>query len=73
MEKDEMRRFSWTELFIVTGLCFFAFSAILEFLNHSHPHIFIWIGSISLLLGILNAGLIFISRELSKRNHKWFP
>lgn len=73
MDEKKLREFSWTELFIVTSLCFFAFSAILEFLNHTYPDIFIWIGGISLILSLINAALIYLSRASSKGKHKLFP
>ena len=49
-----MREFSWPGLFLVTGSCFFVFSLLLKFLNGSFPGVFIWIGIISLFLGILS-------------------
>lgn len=73
MKEKESREFSWTEFFIVTSLCFFAFSAILEFLNHNHPAIFMWIGGVSFLLGLLNAGSIYLGRPQSKNKHNFFP
>jgi len=70
MEEKELGEFSWTGLFVVTSLCFFAFSAILEFLDHDHPRIFIWIGSISLLFAMLNAASTFMRRAVSKSKQK---
>jgi len=57
MDEKDMKEFSWTGLFLVTAFCFFAFSGILEFLNNTYPGYFLWIGGISLLLGLLNAVL----------------
>jgi uncharacterized membrane protein YgdD (TMEM256/DUF423 family) len=70
MEEREMREFSWTGLFLVTGLCFFIFSGILEYLDHTHPSFFIWIGSISIFLGLLNIATRSMSRATSKANRK---
>jgi membrane protein required for beta-lactamase induction len=53
MDERDMREFSWPGLFLVTGTCFFIFSLLLKFLSGSYPGIFIWIGIISLSLGIL--------------------
>jgi hypothetical protein len=68
MEEKEMREFSWTGLFFVTSFCFFAFSAIMELLDHTHPVLFIWIGSISLILGLINAATTLFSRASGKDN-----
>jgi len=72
MEEKELKEFSWTGLFIVTGLCFWGFSAILEFLDHTHPRIFIWIGSASVLLGVLNMISKLVSRTSIKKRSKIF-
>jgi len=70
MEEKEMREFSWTGLFLVTSLCFFAFSMILELLDHTHPDLFIWIACSSLFLGFLNAVSSLMSRVSRKDKHK---
>jgi hypothetical protein len=72
MEEKELKEFSWTGLFIVTGLCFFGFSAILEFLDHTHPKIFIWIGLLSIFLGILNMISKLTTRSVTKKRNKIF-
>jgi hypothetical protein len=54
MDERDMREFSWPGLFLVTGTCFFIFSLLLKFLSGSYPVIFIWIGIISLSLGVLS-------------------
>jgi len=72
MEEKELKEFSWTGLFIVTGLCFFAFSAVLEFLDHTHPRIFIWIGLVSIFLGIVNIISKIVSRPSGKKRSKIF-
>ena len=70
MEEKEMRQFSWTGLFLVTGLCFFAFSFILKFLDNSHPRKFLWIGGICLFLGLLNAVTTFVTNTSGKDRRK---
>ena len=65
-----MKEFSWTGLFLVTSFCFFAFSMILELLDHTHPALFIWIGGISLFLGLLNAILTSLTRSSGKDKRK---
>jgi len=72
MEEKELKEFSWTGLFIITGLCFFGFSAVLEFLDHSHPRIFIWIGAGSIFLGILNMISKLTARPSLKKRNKIF-
>ena len=54
MEEREMREFSWTGLFLVTGCCFFIFSAVMKMLEGEHVPFFTWIGLASLLLGTLS-------------------
>jgi hypothetical protein len=66
MEEKEMREFSWTGLFFVTGFCFFAFVIILELLDHTHPDYFIWIAGSSLFLGFLNT----LSSLMTRASHK---
>jgi hypothetical protein len=68
MEEKEMREFSWAGLFFVTSFCFFAFSALLELLDNAYPRIFIWIGGISLFLGLLNIASTFLTRASGKSN-----
>jgi uncharacterized membrane protein YgdD (TMEM256/DUF423 family) len=70
MEEKEMREFSWTGLFLVTGFCFFAFVIILELLDHTHPDYFTWIGGSSLLLGILNTVTGLVHRVSGKGKRK---
>jgi hypothetical protein len=70
MEEKEMREFSWTALFLVTSFCFFAFSIILELLDHTHPDIFLWIAGISLFLGLLNAVSTLLTRSSGKGKRK---
>jgi hypothetical protein len=70
MEEKEMREFSWTGLFFVTGFCFFAFVIILELLDHTHPDYFIWIAGSSLLLGTLNTVTALVRRVSGKDKRK---
>ena len=65
-----MREFSWTGLFFVTGFCFFAFTIILELLDHTHPDFFIWIAGTSLLLGFLNIVSSLVISLSGKNKHK---
>jgi hypothetical protein len=55
-ELHELRHFSWTNLFLVTGLSFLVFSGLLTFLQGSHISFFFNIGAVATALGIL--GLI---------------
>jgi protein-S-isoprenylcysteine O-methyltransferase Ste14 len=62
MEDNDVKGFSWTGLFFVTGLCFFAFCGVLQFLDHAHPSVFMWIGCVAIFFGALNA----ISKSLTR-------
>jgi hypothetical protein len=42
----------------------------MELLNHTHPALFIWIGGISLFLGLLNAILTSLTRSSGKDKRK---
>ncbi len=53
MEEKEMREFSWTNLFLVTGLCFLAFSGFLKLLDGSHVLLFLRIGLVTTGLGLI--------------------
>jgi hypothetical protein len=54
MEEKEMKDFSWTAFFIVTGICFFAFSKVLLLLDGAHLPEFAWLGFLFLIIGTLN-------------------
>jgi hypothetical protein len=54
MEEKDLREFSWTGLFIVTGCCFFLFSGVMKLLEGVHIPFFTWTGFASLLLGSLS-------------------
>jgi len=73
MEEKKMSRFYWTSIFLVTGFCFFGFGGIIEFLNHSYPAPFLWIGSISLFLGLLNIIAKIVSNIVRKIRRKLSP
>jgi hypothetical protein len=59
-------KISWTGLFFVTSVCFFSFSLLLKVLDGVSPGIFLWIGSISLVLGLLNGLLGVITSAIPK-------
>ena len=67
MEEKEMKEFSWTGMFLVTGFCFFLFRLILKILDGTEPRIFLMIGSVSLFLGLLNAAA---ARSMSRTHDK---
>lgn len=54
MEDKEMKEFSWTAFFLVTGFSFFAFSKMLQILDGTQLQVFTWIGVVSILVGSLN-------------------
>jgi len=73
MEEKKMSLFYWTSIFLVTGFCFFSFGGIIEFLNHSYPALFFWIGCISLFLGLLNIIAKIVSISIRKNRRKLSP
>jgi hypothetical protein len=69
MEDREMKEFSWTGLFLVTGFCFFLFSAIMKLLAGEPVPIFTWIGIACVFLGSLNGIGTFILRAEQKKSN----
>ncbi|HEY6062250.1 MAG TPA: hypothetical protein VIV35_01505 [Chitinophagaceae bacterium] len=55
MEDKEMKEFSLTAFFLVTGFSSFAFSKILQLLDGTQIPAFTWIGIIAILAGSLNS------------------
>ncbi|HMK24431.1 MAG TPA: hypothetical protein VK483_00275 [Chitinophagaceae bacterium] len=53
MEDKEMKEFSRTAFFLVTGFSFIVFSKVLRFLNRAPLPIFTWIGVIAIMIGSL--------------------
>jgi uncharacterized membrane protein YgdD (TMEM256/DUF423 family) len=52
MEDKEMKQFSWTAFFLVTGLSFFMFSKLMQFLDGSKLPVFTVIGIITFAIGL---------------------
>lgn len=52
-DMQDLRQFSWTNLFLVTGLSFLVFSGLLIFLQGSHINFFFSIGAAGTTLGLL--------------------
>ena len=71
MDEKEMRKFSWTELFIVTSCCFFAFCGILKMLGGFQTGFFLKVGSISLVLGLISWAGKSISHHGSKKSENY--
>jgi len=68
MDEKNLREFSWTALFFVTSFCFFSFSGALKILGSEQNGLFIWVGSISLLLGLLcQVGKLVAQQPAKKR------
>jgi hypothetical protein len=49
----DLQHFSWTNLFLVTGLSFLVFSGLLTLLQGSHINFFFTIGMAGTILGVL--------------------
>jgi hypothetical protein len=54
MEDKELKKFSPTAFFLVTGICFFLFGKALWIIDGTRLPLFTRIGVISILLGSLN-------------------
>ncbi|MFI5133809.1 MAG: hypothetical protein ACHQEB_05705 [Chitinophagales bacterium] len=62
MKEQETGLFSWTLLFIVTGVSFLIFTGFLKLLNAEHVGLFFGIGS-----AFLGIGLFILLRQLILR------
>lgn len=65
MDDRNLREFSWTAFFLVTGFSFFIFSKLLQFLDGTHLPVFSWIGVIAIVIGSLSS-----IRSLTERHGK---
>jgi hypothetical protein len=54
MEEKELKKFSLTALFFVTGICFLIFTKALWLIDGTRLPVFSAIGYIAILLGIFN-------------------
>lgn len=68
MEEKNMREFSWTALFFVTSFCFFSFSGALKILGSVQNDLFIWVGTISLVLGLLCRAVKLFHQQTRKNS-----
>ena len=62
MEDKQMKEFSWTAFFLVTGFSFLAFGKGLQLLDRIQLPVFNWIALICLLIGSLNSIRSFIMK-----------
>jgi hypothetical protein len=54
MEEKELKKFSLTALFLVTGICFFIFGKVLWIIDGTRLPLFTRVGFIAILFGSLN-------------------
>lgn len=52
MEDKDIKQFSWTAFFLVTGISFFLFSKLMLFLDGTKLPVFTVIGIITLAIGL---------------------
>lgn len=78
MEEREKNEFSWTGLFLVTGICFIFFNGLLKLLDGSNMPVFTGVGIGCLVLGAINGiGILIIksggkkSKPVSSHNNSW--
>lgn len=68
MEEKELSGFSWTNLFMVTGLSFLGFSGLLKLLDGSHIELFFRIGLLSTALGVIAYLNVWLSPKFYNKN-----
>jgi hypothetical protein len=66
MEDKELRKFSRTAFFLVTGLSFILFSKIVQLLDGARLQIFTLIGILAIMVGSLNGFVKFMERAEEK-------
>jgi hypothetical protein len=70
MEEKEMEGFSLTTLFLVTGFCFLSFALALRILDSVTNKLFLWIGFITFVSGVLTGTCILIDKKTEQRKAK---
>ncbi len=65
-EREEME-FSWSTLFMVTGVSGFAFSLVLKFLDGQHSSLLLWIGGVASGLWLFQQLINFIAKSSSRK------
>lgn len=63
MEDNDIDKFSWTNLFLVTGFSFLAFSAVLKVLDGSHILLFFRVGLVAASIGTL----LFLNKWVNQK------
>ncbi|HRF16829.1 MAG TPA: hypothetical protein PK977_01625 [Chitinophagaceae bacterium] len=71
MEDRDLNGFSWQTLFFVTGISFVLFSLVLKFLDGAHSVPMLWIGAISLSLGLIIWAIDMAIRTPVRKNGKY--
>lgn len=71
MEDRDINEFSWQTLFFVTGISFVLFSLVLKFLDGAHSVPMLWIGAISLSLGVIIWAIDMAIRTPVRKNGKY--
>ncbi len=62
MEDKELKEFSWTAFFLVTGFSCFLFSKMMLFLDGTPLPIFTWIGIAGIVIGSIR-GITTVKQE----------
>jgi hypothetical protein len=65
MEDNEIKDFSRTAFFLVTGFSFFFFSKTLQWLDKTREPVFAWIGIVAIIIGLLN-GIVTLKEKPGK-------
>lgn len=63
MDDSNLKEFSWTAFFLVTGFSFFIFSKLLQNLDGTHLPLFTWIGVIAIVIGSLSSIMSLAERH----------
>jgi len=71
MEDRDINEFSWQPLFFVTGISFVLFSLVVKFLDGAHSVAMLWIGAISLSLGVIIWAIDMAIRTPVRKNKKY--
>lgn len=72
-EEREMREFSWSNLFLVTGCCFLAFAGFMKLVEGSVHPIFLRIGVSCLFFWLLSCLFKWLVKKIPARKQGHSP
>lgn len=72
-EQQDIKSFSLAALLLVTGFCFLLFTLLLRIADGVSTRLFLWIGIVTFVAGLLAGGATLRSRTNKKNKSKLAP